>query len=154
MSQDLKRAREIAAQTVTDIKRELDSPVIDLANWLQAVADHLHANPHVTRVNLASGTKQLQISSFTFMGEPDEAAALILWHDSLIGARITASGWPNEPENAKCTVTGRTANGVELVVWDVVEGLGARMGFDEKSRAEEPVVPELLRELAAEQVTA
>ncbi len=148
MSQDLKRAREIAAQTVTEIRQELDSPALKLADWLVTLADHLRANPQLARVNPCAMTRRLQVASYTHLGEPDEAAALLLWHDSLVDPQIIAYHWENDPTSAGCKVIGRTAAGVELTVWDVVSHLGELVEFEGKARGEVAISCETLERAA------
>jgi hypothetical protein len=134
-------AAEVTTETAT-------TPALETADYLAAIADHLRANPQLTRVNPCTMARKVQIASYIHRGEPDEAAALVLWHDSLTDPQIVAYQWASEPASAGCRITGRTATGVELVVWDVVQQLGSRLGFEEGVHADKPITADLLREMA------
>ena len=126
------------------------------ANVLAALADHLNANPDLPTVNIArdSSGYHCQISAFEHRGEPRDAAALVTWFDSLTDPVLTAHPWKRSkthPRAARVDLTGKTANGTEIRVWELVQELGKILGFTKKDAdpyAEVVFSVDILRDLA------
>jgi hypothetical protein len=128
----------------------------NLAALLNALAEHLNTHPNLPVVNIARRGDQkhaLQISAFTSLGEPREAAALADWFDSLTDPVLTATPWKRSkdyPRAAKVELTGKTTNGTEVLVWDLVQEIGKPLGFtkDTNQFTEVKFDVAVLRELA------
>ncbi|ANZ35310.1 hypothetical protein BBK82_03645 [Lentzea guizhouensis] len=129
----------------------------DLAALFAALAEHLNAHPDLPGVNVSRSAPGylLQISSSALRCEPINASALLLWHDTLTDPVLTAFHWGRSkdcPRGAKVEVVGKTLNGTEVRVWEVVPELGRILGFTKKGAdrwAEAEFSVDILRELAA-----
>ncbi len=113
------------------------TPATQLASVLAALADHLNTHPDLPTVNISRNSigYHCQISSFGHRGEPRDAAALVAWFDSLTDPVLTATPWKRSKDNpraAKVELTGRTTNGTEITVWELVQELGKALGFTKK----------------------
>lgn len=111
------------------------TPALELADYLTAIADHLHLHPHLPRVILHTGQQngELQLGSAR-----NEAENLHAWFSSLQDAHIVACPWFDEGEHmhAYVAVHGQTADGLQLRVWDKVHGLGEFLGYTAETDSE------------------
>jgi len=120
----------------------------DLADFLTAVANHLRANPGLRPVN----TPAHRILQLTYTEL--SATELTKWADSLTEATATALPWSRSkdyPRAASVSITGTTADGIELTVWVVVQEMKKPLGITKATSQHAPMPFDLavLRDRAA-----
>ncbi len=102
------------------------TPALELAARMTAIADHLQRYPDLPNVTFdgraLNADVSLQIATWPFEGEPQEAAALLLWAKSF-GTCTIELKVHGEPKNRKTTVDVLGSCGdYRIRVWDVDSG--------------------------------
>lgn len=125
---------------------ETTTPAVELAEYLSAVAEHLRAHPHLSRVTFSAGywhdsALGLQVSAYRSRGEEGGAPAVLLWAKSMSNPLIEVRPHGDGTETG-VWVTGLVGE-FAIEVWDTDPGDISRWCSDEKYKAVEITLQQL-----------